>query len=274
MAMLSRDIYFDRTNTVHLIAAAGMLTLGAALCYWLLSQASPAHGLSSTDHLPISFAEALYFSITTETTLGYGDIAPVGFSRILACLQVICGLVLAGMAVAKITSLPGTQLHRAVYQSSGDWIEYSRLKTGILISISKIYWDGSVLRYDGENFNSLGEPQGTFVGELKTVQSPTFLDFTYKNTVSSDLHYSEGTVHARFSGPTRRDKWNRITGTVHDVRDGVSFYKSCRANDEERKIINGSDDQALRRLVLKYADQHFGAKSTDTLDTTDKASTS
>lgn len=43
----------------------------------------------------LSFVEALYFSIVTLSTVGYGDIVPLSYSvRILVALQIIAGIVL------------------------------------------------------------------------------------------------------------------------------------------------------------------------------------
>ena len=39
----------------------------------------------------INFLNALYFSVVTFTTLGYGDIAPIGFARLLAALEAFLG---------------------------------------------------------------------------------------------------------------------------------------------------------------------------------------
>lgn len=40
-----------------------------------------------------SYLESLYFSVVTFTTLGYGDMAPVGVSRVIAMLEAFCGIV-------------------------------------------------------------------------------------------------------------------------------------------------------------------------------------
>lgn len=41
-----------------------------------------------------TFEEVLYFSFTTYTSLGYGDIVPMGVSRMLAGIEALVGLVL------------------------------------------------------------------------------------------------------------------------------------------------------------------------------------
>lgn len=54
---------------------------------------------------PIDFLTALYFSATTITTLCYGDVDPIGFSRAIAALEGLLGLTFFGIMLAKITSL-------------------------------------------------------------------------------------------------------------------------------------------------------------------------
>ena len=39
-----------------------------------------------------NFLQAVYFSVTTFTTVGYGDIAPTGITKIIAMAEVFCGI--------------------------------------------------------------------------------------------------------------------------------------------------------------------------------------
>jgi tetratricopeptide (TPR) repeat protein len=39
-----------------------------------------------------NFFEAFYFSVITFTTVGYGDLTPIGFSRLIASLESFCGI--------------------------------------------------------------------------------------------------------------------------------------------------------------------------------------
>jgi len=39
-----------------------------------------------------NFLDALYFSIITFTTVGYGDISPTGFSKVVVTIELLCGL--------------------------------------------------------------------------------------------------------------------------------------------------------------------------------------
>ncbi|MGE5202162.1 MAG: potassium channel family protein [Acidobacteriota bacterium] len=52
---------------------------------------------------PITFAEGLYFSVTTLSTVGYGDIAPAtGLARVLVGFEIICGVMLLIFGVNEI----------------------------------------------------------------------------------------------------------------------------------------------------------------------------
>ena len=42
----------------------------------------------------LTFEDTLYFSTISFTTIGYGDIAPVGANRLIASIQVIFGMIL------------------------------------------------------------------------------------------------------------------------------------------------------------------------------------
>ncbi|WP_170401245.1 potassium channel family protein [Ruegeria arenilitoris] len=50
-------------------------------------------------------ADVLYFSYVTFTTVGYGDMAPVGLCRALAAAEAVTGYVLLGMFVAAAVSI-------------------------------------------------------------------------------------------------------------------------------------------------------------------------
>src|ERR1019366_6870575 len=50
--------------------------------------------LSYDEHAKPSFMDCLYFSVVTISSLGYGDLRPVGVGRLIATLEVSTGLVI------------------------------------------------------------------------------------------------------------------------------------------------------------------------------------
>lgn len=87
------------------IILVGMIVVFAML-FWIL-------GLLETDSLngiyldkkPAEFQEALYFSVVTITTLGYGDFTPSGVSRLLAVVEAVAGLFFAGYSISQVLSV-------------------------------------------------------------------------------------------------------------------------------------------------------------------------
>ena len=50
----------------------------------------------------VDFLEALYFSLVTFTTVGYGDIIPIGTSIILSSVEMILGVTMVGIWTATL----------------------------------------------------------------------------------------------------------------------------------------------------------------------------
>jgi hypothetical protein len=53
----------------------------------------------------ITFPDAFYFSTTTITTLGYGDITPVGIFRLFVIIEVLMGLIYTGSMIYFIVKI-------------------------------------------------------------------------------------------------------------------------------------------------------------------------
>jgi len=66
------------------------------------------------------FGDALYFSVVTISSLGYGDIRPVGWARALVGLEVFVGLAFFGLLVAKVSSVKQDYILRRMYGEAVD----------------------------------------------------------------------------------------------------------------------------------------------------------
>lgn len=80
------------------------VVVGCACFYALL--APHGHGVESGTRpaAAITFWHGLYFSIVTITSLGYGDFQPVGASKVVAAAEVLFGLSMMGIIIARLTS--------------------------------------------------------------------------------------------------------------------------------------------------------------------------
>jgi hypothetical protein len=81
---------------VNVITFSLSLIFVCSLCYFalgvmadgVLTSFNMAHSLEQNFY---NFVSCLYFSVVTFTTLGYGDITPVGLSRVVAALEAFSG---------------------------------------------------------------------------------------------------------------------------------------------------------------------------------------
>ena len=80
--------------------------------YWLLTPMGHGIGQNSTPLFEVytlvtflnGIPNGIYFSVVTVSSLGYGDMHPMGFSKVLICMEVLMGLALIGIMIAKVTS--------------------------------------------------------------------------------------------------------------------------------------------------------------------------
>ena len=86
--LLLSFLLFTLTHLVH--------SLIWALCYYIIPQTASQFS---------SFSEAVYFSMVTFTTLGYGDISLSSDWRLLSGLEAINGIMLIGWSTAMMFSL-------------------------------------------------------------------------------------------------------------------------------------------------------------------------
>jgi voltage-gated potassium channel Kch len=81
--------------------------------YRLVSGLDPhafAITVSSIPNQPLAGYKALYFSLTTLSTLGYGDIVPVSnVARMLAAMEAITGTLFITVLIARLVALYSSQ---------------------------------------------------------------------------------------------------------------------------------------------------------------------
>jgi len=112
---LSFILRSPKVNSEVLCAAIAtylLLALFWAAAYTLVGRDAPEafHGLPAG--AVMRGFNALYFSVITLTTIGYGDIAPVSApARMLATLEVIAGTMYMAMLVARLVSVYSSEAY-------------------------------------------------------------------------------------------------------------------------------------------------------------------
>jgi voltage-gated potassium channel len=121
------EAFFDRI--AHLaVPAFAFLTFWVLLaivfaCLYRIADMTTAEPLFSVAGQPqrLTFAEALYFSVVTLATVGYGDIFPVGpLARLLAVLQIVAGLLLLIFGVNELIRYADSMPRHAAERHGAD----------------------------------------------------------------------------------------------------------------------------------------------------------
>ena len=133
------DLVQQRSTLQLFLIWIGTILL-SGICFWIGALIGE-HGLVEGGR-PVGadlggFASALYFSFVTATSIGYGDIVPIGGARVIAVAEAISALLIFGAVVAKFVSHRQEELvseiHRVTFEERLD-----RIETNLHMVISEI----------------------------------------------------------------------------------------------------------------------------------------
>ncbi len=84
-----------------------LIGLTFAAVYMMILQFQPdAVRVSAEDEQIVAFSDLVFFSFTTLTTLGYGDITPVSeHARTLAAMEAVTGVLFLALLIARLVAL-------------------------------------------------------------------------------------------------------------------------------------------------------------------------
>ena len=108
----------ERLQTRHLFLLWLAMVLVLGIAYWLAAAAGS--GLSAGG-VPVGLdahglGTAIYFSFVTATSLGYGDVVPLGFVRVFAVVEAVAGLLAFGAVVSKFVSRRQDEIVREIHR--------------------------------------------------------------------------------------------------------------------------------------------------------------
>jgi len=231
------------------------LTFLFGLIYFLLSLYFPANGLVSSGPLEsVSFLTCVYFSIVTESTLGDGVISPHGAARVVVSIQVLFGLVVAGILVAKVTSAPSITVARLARKVEGDWVDcVASVETQVLgRTILLAGRDG--LSFQGTDYRADGSRIDSFIANVLTVEKDkanfSFQCFDFERAV-----FTHGVTKISFSD-FRDGEYTRyairITDSSGVTFSGQGFRLAWTGIEEELRDPTNCSPEAIIALAAKF----------------------
>jgi potassium channel LctB len=123
-----------------LLGAWLSVTLGSGLLFWLLSLLGVPvmrSGDAVVDGGWTGILTSLYFSFVTATSVGFGDVVPIGVGRVIAVLEAAAGLLVFGCVVSKLVSARQEELtediHRVTFED-----RLSRVRTSLHLAVSEL----------------------------------------------------------------------------------------------------------------------------------------
>jgi hypothetical protein len=126
------------TSRLFLVWLAMVASCG--LVYWI----APVFGrnglVTNGDLVPADvdgLLMGLYFSFVTATSVGYGDVAPVGFARLFAITEAVAGLLLFGAVISKFVSRRQDELVREIHRTTFE-DRLDRVQTNLHLVLSEL----------------------------------------------------------------------------------------------------------------------------------------
>jgi len=133
---------------------------------------------------------AVYFSFITATSVGYGDVLPVGATRILAVAEAIGGLLIFGLLIAKFVSYRQEMLVQEIHSVTFEE-RLARVQTNLHLVVSEMLAIAAICDDGAARLERLGPRLETttlvFTSELHAIH-----DLLYRPRAMAD----EGVLRA------------------------------------------------------------------------------
>jgi potassium channel LctB len=178
-----------RSLTMNVMALLGGCTVGKLLLCWLwmilgfgvvywLSTILFGQGLLAGGQPVMAnfdgFVASVYFSFVTALSIGYGDVVPIGYARLLAVSEGAAGLILFGAVISRLVSGRQEelteQIHRVAFEE-----RLERVRTNLHLVLSDLQTIARMCSeptLNPEQIHARVDSAATvFLGELQTIHN-------------------------------------------------------------------------------------------------------
>jgi len=163
------------TSFARLLGVWLAIVGGCGILYWLLDAFVGSNLREGASAVPANFGgllTAMYFSFVTATSIGFGDVVPLGLARVVAVVEGASGLLIFGAIISKLVSKRQEDLveetHRIAYEA-----RLGRIRTNLHLVLSEMQTMSDDFR--GGNLSPermlprLESAAMVFVGELRSI---------------------------------------------------------------------------------------------------------
>lgn len=260
---------------VHILYLWIAIGFGFALMYYIIHLFFPLHGLTYI-HKPLNheisdFITIVYFSFVTLTTTGYGDVVPLGFSKILSLLEIFSGLIVFGFLISKLISSRHERIIEELYDITFE-DKMNRLRSGLYIYranlsriVDRVKAERRVRHYDltdlEANFeglkNSINRVSEFLISEEKN--AVTKLNDLSINLLLNSINLSFSKMieilsllnYKKYNWRQQKEVIDEVLGSIDSIKKLQKVYNKKKLKSELEtlmKTIDGSVKQ-LEELV-------------------------
>jgi potassium channel LctB len=139
-ALLRALEYVSDLSVGALLGAWVGMVVGVGMIYWIADATVAGALRDANGPVPGTFGgllTALYFSFVTATSVGFGDVVPMGAARLLAVAEATAGLLLFGALISKLVSRRQDRLIQQIDETTFEE-RLGRLRTNLHMVLSEL----------------------------------------------------------------------------------------------------------------------------------------
>jgi ion channel len=150
------------------------MATGCGLFYWAVSALMRDGLMAAGEHIGADahgLLTALYFSFVTATSVGYGDVVPLGPIRLIAIGEAMAGLLLFGVLISKFVSRRQELLIEQIHQTTFEE-RLGRLRTNLHLVLSELQGLSELCSGQPPSTRVMARVESAgavFVGELQSI---------------------------------------------------------------------------------------------------------
>lgn len=247
--------WVDELSYRSLLALWVLAIIVFACIYFGLSYI-PGNGLTTLDSLTDPFARflnALYFSVITGATVGYGDILPVGASRFFASIEGILSFILLAVFVSRFSSRKNDAALHHIHTMSAD-TAFNDIRHGLFIArkdldtlIKKVLTEKDLTPKDWKNLRTALRQMRIYIrkiAEVRDTRHHRFLDSDHEHllldSVERCMRRADETLDAMYAvGLTctsDNDCLSEIQNVIKATEEEFVLQHTDEVNEENRDL--------------------------------------